>query len=292
MGAASAAAAVALRVGAPQAIVPVALAGAAITAAIRALVGDSPASLTGAVIAPLLMIASLFDPGLGHGHGIELVRACVAIAAAAWTVVELARPTSSPLVAVLPAAIASILDPSFVALVAIAGARLMTAPWQRPRWVVAVPILGGLAVVLAVIAGTAHGGSLAALGDRWCGAPAHRIAAGSLATLAGDVVGPLTAVAALAGLAVLARLRHAEIAIAACVAGAILVDLRAGAIGPSLIAIAALCAGLAVGRVAGLIRLASGQAIVGAAVGVLLVVPPAWTAIERGPRVAIEHASR
>lgn len=118
------------------------------------------------------------------------------------------------------------------------------------------------------------------------------MAPGALARLTGEVVGPLTAVAALGGLAVIVRRRHAELAIAACIVGAILVDLRAGSIGASTIALAALCAGLAVGRLAGLIRFPSGQAIVGAACGVLLVVPPAWTAIERSQRVAIEYASR
>jgi hypothetical protein len=207
-------------------------------------------------------------------------------------VVELARPSTSPLVAVLPAAIAAVLDPSFVALVAIAGARVMTAPWERPRWAIVVPIVGGLAIVLAVMAGAVHGGTLGMLADRWCGARVHPLSIGALATAGGDVLGPVTAVAALAGLAALVRVRHAELAIAASIVGAVLVDLRGGAIGPATIALAALCAGLAVGRLAALIRLASGQAIAAVTVGALLVVPPAWTAIERSPRVANARASR
>jgi len=286
IGVASAAAAGAL--GATHLIVPLGLAGAAVAGAVRALAGDAPAYLAGAVIAPLLLLASLFDPGVSG----ELPRAVIAIAAAAWTVVELARPSTSPLVAVLPATVAAVLDPSFVALVAIAGARVMTAPWARPRWAIAVPVAGVLAIVLALIAGAAHGGPLGTLADRWCGPRVHPSSIGALATAGADVLGPVTAVAALAGLAALVRVRHAELAIAASIAGALLVDLRTGAIGPSTIALAALCAGLAVGRLAAQIRLASGQAIAAVTVGALLVVPPAWTAIERSPRVANARASR
>ena len=293
MGAVSAASALGLGAGAPADVLAAGAAGAALTAAIRALAGDSPASLVGAVLAPLLMIATLFDPALAHAR--ELARAGIAVAAAGWTIVELARPSTSPLVAVLPAVIAAVLDPSHVALVPIAGARLITAPWQRPRWAIAVPIVGGLAVLLAVLAHAARGGWLAELGTAWSGAPAAAppsLWSGSFAALAGSALGPITAVAALAGLAYLARPRHAELAILTWVAGAILISARAGAIGPSMIAIAALSAGLAVGRFAGLVRFSAGQAILGATAAVLVLLPPAWTAIEQGPRVSIADASR
>lgn len=290
MGAVSAAAAIGLGAVAVTDVVAAGAAGAALTAAIRALAGDSPASLAGAVLAPLLMIALLFDPALAHAGA--LARAAIAIAAAAWTVVELSRPTTSPLVALLPAVVAAVLDPSHVALVPIAGARLMTAPWVRPRWAVAVPLAGGLAVLVAVLAHASRTGWLADLATRWSGTPAAALSPGAFAVLAGMTLGPLTAVAALAGLAGLARLRHAELAVATSVVGAILISARAGAIGPSMIALAALAAGLAVGRFAGLIRITAGQAIIGATASVLLLVPPAWTAIEHGPRVSIADASR
>lgn len=290
MGAVSAGAAIGLGAEALTDVLAVGGAGAALTAAIRALIGDSPASLAGAVLAPLLLLASLFEPSLAYRA--DLARVAIAIAAAGWTVVELARPTTSPLVALLPACVAGILDASFVSLIAIAGSRLMTAPWQRPSWAIAVPIAGTVIGLVALFACFAHGGMLGALGDRWTGGHAASIKAVTFATLVGTVLGPMTAVAALAGLSVLARRRHAEVAIAACIVGAVLVSARNGMVGAPLIAVACLSAGLAVGRLAGLIRLASGQAVVGATAGVLLLVPPAWTAIEHGARVTNDHASR
>jgi hypothetical protein len=265
----------------------VGLAGAALAAVVRVLAGDSPAALSGAVLAPVLAVASFADAGG------ETARAALALATAAWTVVELARtpgapgsprgwPLGSPLVAVLPAVVAAVLDPSFVALVAIAGARLLTTPWQRPRWVLAVPAAGVLAIGLAVLAGTSWPG----LGVRWFGAAAHPVAPVVLAGLAGAMLGPLTAVAALAGIASLVRARYAELAVAAAVASAALVDVRAGALGPASIGLAALLAGLAIGRLAAMIRIPSGQAIAGATIGVLVTVPPAWSAFEHRPLAA------
>jgi hypothetical protein len=179
-----------------------------------------------------------------------------------------------------------------VGLVAIAGARHATAPWaprQRPRWALAVPVAGVLAIALAVLAGTAW----PALGARWFGDAANPVAPVVLAGLAGATLGPLTAVAALAGLASLARARHAELAVAAAVAGAALVDLRAGALGPASIGLAALLAGLAIGRLAAMIRIPSGQAIAGATIGVLVALPPAWSAFEhRSPGAHTGQASR
>jgi len=288
MGVASVGAAVGLGERAPLELLACGVAGAASTAAVRALIGDSPASLAGAVLAPLLMIAMLFDPALGGAS----VRAWIAIAAVGWTVVELARPTTSPLVALLPATVAATLDPSFVALIMIAGARLMTAPWERPRWAIAVPIAGGLLAVLAVLACVADGGMLAALGDRWTGHAAASIGLARLVGRGADAIGPMTAIAALGGLVVLVRPRHAELAAVACIAGAVLVGMRTGGAGPSLIAAASLTAGLAVGRFAGAIRLGVGQAVVGATAGVLLLLPPAWTAIEHDDRVQVADASR
>ncbi|CAN5747854.1 hypothetical protein BH11MYX3_BH11MYX3_24760 [soil metagenome] len=290
MGAASAAAAAGLGALAPAPIIAVGLSGASLAAAVRALAGDSPASLTGAVLAPLLLVACLFDPSLAHG--VPVVRACVSIAAAGWALFELARPTTSPLVAMLPAIIAAVLSPAYVALVAIAGSRLVTAPWQRPRWAVGVPIVGVLALVLAVVAGLAYHGSLGKLGDAWCGAPRSPRGLGSLLELTGTTLGPITAVAAVAGVPFLARMRHAELAVGTIVLGALLVSVRTGAVDPSLIGIAALAAGLAVGRLAGMIRFVPGQAVAGATIAMLVLAPPAWTVIEHGSRVSVARASR
>lgn len=290
MGAASTAAAAGLGAHAPGLLVAIGLAGAAMTAAIRALAGDSPASLAGAVLAPLLLLACVLD--LGLAHGVALIRACVAIGAAGWTVVELARPTTSPLVALLPATIAAILSPAYVALVVIAGSRLVTAPWQRPRWAIGVPIIGALALVLAVIAGVAAHGSLAALADAWCGAPRAPRGLATMLDSAASTLGPVTSVAALAGLPFLLRPRHAEVAVGTIVLGAWLVSVRTGAVDPAVIGVAALSAGLAVGRLAGMIRLPSGQAVAGATIAALVLAPQAWTVIELGSRVSVEHASR
>jgi hypothetical protein len=104
---------------------------------------------------------------------------------------------------------------------------------------------------------------------------------------AAGALGPIAAVAALAGLAALARPRPrpghgraAELAVAACVAGALLADLRAGAIGPLTLGLAGLAGGLAAARFAGQIRLPAGQALAGATVGLMLLLPPAWMALD------------
>jgi len=266
------------------------LAGAALAAAIRGLAGDSPASLSGAVVAPLLALAALAEHGLVHASS------CLAFAAACWTIVELARPTTSPLVAMLPATIAAILEPAAIALVPIAGWRLVIAPWQRPRWVIAVPIAGGVGVLLAVLAGTAHDGTLATLGTHWFGGPPHAVTPAHLAARIGHALGPLAAVAAAVGLAAVARLRLAALAALGCAIGTLLVDLRAGGVGAFTLGLAALCAGLAIGRFAATIRMVQLQAIAGATAGALVLVPPAWIAIEarieQGPRVADAATSR
>jgi hypothetical protein len=203
------------------------------------------------------------------------------------------RPASSALVAVLPAAIAGILDPSFVALLAIAGVRVVRAPGRpRTRWVLCAPAAGALALVLAGLAATVWPG----LGARWFGAAAHPVTARALvatATAAADALGPLTAVAALAGLAGLGRAGWGELALAAAIAGAIGVDLRAAAVGPATLGLAGLLAGLAIGRLAAMIRIASGQAVAGATIGALALAPPAWTAVaQRTPEAHIGQALR
>lgn len=259
-----------------------AMAGAAIAAAMRVLAGDSAVSQVGAGVASLLAVVVIVE------HvGLErpLVVAFVAIAAMCWTFAELGRVTSTPIVAILPATVAAFLEPGCVALVALAATRLVTAPRASNHpaqpWVIAVPIAGGLVVVLAIVAGAAHGGALATLGARWYGTPVRSITAASSIELLGGALGPLAAVAALAGLVMLVRAQLANLAIGACVLGALLVDLRAGATGPTTLGLAGLCAGLAVGRLAGMIRIPSGQTLTAAACAVMLLLPPAWTAISR-----------
>jgi len=290
-----------------------ALTGAALAATVRALAGDSPAALAGAVIAPALAVASFAeagDPG---------PQAALALAAAGWAIAELARAPGAgapAIVAALPAAAAAILDPSFVGLVAIAGVRLVTAPGPRPRWALAVPAAGAVAIALAVGAGARW----PALAAPWFARAAHPVALRSLVALAGDTLGPLTAVAALAGLISLARSLGTELAdlvprtrwlpgfgatvrpetpgfarlaLAAAVAGALLVDLRAGAPGHATVGLAAALSGLAIARLARMIRIPSGQAIAGATIGALVVAPTAWTAVElRAAAAHIGHASR
>ena len=279
------------------------LAGAALAAAIRALAGDAPASLVAAVLAPLLAIASFAE------HVYIAVTPCIALAAIAWTIALLAKPTTSPLVAMLPATIAALLEPAAIALVPIAGTRLVQRPAAAnrgaavpiaakssasapvakraagsrlvapPQWSIAIPIAGGLAVMLAVIAGSAQSGAFATLGEHWFGPRTQ--AAASITRAIGDAIGPLTAVAALAGLFFLAKLRLAEVAVLACAVGAALVDLRAGFVGPATLGLASLCAAVAIGRFAAIIRLPNIQAVAGATVAVMLLVPPVWTVIER-----------
>ncbi|HEU0031171.1 MAG TPA: hypothetical protein VFQ53_11100 [Kofleriaceae bacterium] len=251
---------------------------AAFAAAIRMLAGDSPAALAGAAAAALLAVALVLDQAPTAGLG-----AWLAIAATGWTIAELARVAStpaSPIVAMLPATIAAILEPACTPLVAIAGTRLVTAPWQRPRWAIALPIVGGLAVIVAIIAGGADSGWLGRLGHAWYGAGARPADVVTTLVREGSAIGPLVAVAALAGFAIVMRVHLASLAIAAVAIGALLVAMRAGGATPIALGLAALCAGLGVGRLAGMIRIASGQAIVGATCAALLLVPPAWTVVE------------
>lgn len=279
MGAASAAAAAGLGARPPEVLVALGLAGAAMAAAQRALAGDSPASLAGAALAPLLIVAALLDGAFASA--VPVARGALAVAAAAWTLVELARPTTSPLVALLPATIAAFLSPAYVALLLVAGSRLVTAPWQRPRWAIAVPIAAALAVVVAAAACLATHGSLARLADAWSASPRAPIDAAVFAEHLVLAVGPIAAVAALCGLPALARWRHAEVSAAATALTSLAISIRAGAIDPSMIGVSALCAGLAVGRLAGTIRLPTGQAFAGATIALLVLAAPAWAVLSR-----------
>lgn len=237
------------------------VAGAALTACVRALSTESPASIVAMVLAPLLAIATLFELGLATP------RELVALAAAAWTCVELARPSTSPLVALLPAGIAAI-DPAFIAMLPIAGARVMTAPWQRPRWALAVPIVTALAALvrLGVV----------------LRAPGHAIAPAHYAALLATALGPLMATAALGGVATLRHApRHAALALVASIALACALGVRSGAVAAPVVGLAAITSGLAVGRLAAMIRLAPGQAFAGATASMVLLLAPAWSVLAR-----------
>jgi len=251
--------------GGPLLAIALGAAAAAITAAVRALLGDAPAALAAAVMAALIVVAIAGAEAIG-------ARPLLAIAGLAWTIAELARTTSSPMVAMLPALIAGIADATLVPLVPLAATRLVTAPWRRPRWVIAVPIAASLATLVAVLL------LASPTGDAWAGrafAPATPLAA-QLALL-----GPFVVVAAACGLPSIAgRGRYVQVALVAALAGALLGDLRAGTAGGPTLALAALLTGLALGRLAGSIRLPLGQAVIVATLGAIIVLPPALLVVD------------
>lgn len=290
-----------------------AAAGAAVVHALRAFAGDSPAAIAGACAGALLAIVTISE----HAHHTDLAIPWLALAAAAWTFAELARETATPYVALAPAITAALVEPACVALVAIAGARLVGRPSRPmveaalraqlktgesgqlplpridtgktkklprrrlglPRWVIAVPIAGAVLVVLAIVTGTARDGVLGSLAASWYGPRVRDASASSSLFSLADALGPVLVVAAGAGAIVLARVHLASLAVIACAIGAVLVDLRTGATGAFTVGLAALCAGAGISRFAGMIRLRTGQAIAAATCGVLLLVPPVWTMI-------------
>jgi hypothetical protein len=141
-----------------------------------------------------------------------------------------------------------------------------------------VPIGGVVVSGLAVLAAWSRGGALARLELAWSGhlahAPTHLLA---IAGAAGNRLGPLAAVAAIAGLAQCAgRGRVAAAAVIGVAAFAALDTIAGATVAPSLAIVAALGAGVAVGRLAALVRLPIGQAVVGATAGFVLVAVPAW----------------
>ena len=248
----------------------VGVAAAAVAAAVRALAGEGPAPVAAAFAAPLLLVAALADQTQASP------RAVLAIAALGWTIAELARPSRYALVVLVPALAATVLDPALASLAVLAGVHVVRIA-DQPRWTLATPLVGGAAVGLAGLAGTVW----PALGDMWFAAPAHPVAIERLAWLGADALGPVLAVAAVAGFGLVLRARLGELAIVASCAGAVLGDLRAGAIDPATLALAALLAGIAIARLAAMIRIPSGQAIAAATLGALLIAPPAWSSALR-----------
>lgn len=257
----------------PHAVIAIGMLAASAAAAVRAFAGPSLATATSAGAAALLVACCVLDlPGL------DIARAALAGAAALFAIAELARPlpaNASPWPAIGGAVLAGTLDPSYVALLAITGVRTLLGPWARPRWSVIVPLVGVLAIGIAWLAASAQSGMFA---DLWLAWAAHPGTASPLELLAqaGDTLGPIAAVAALAGLAVCtARGSYAAAATISVAAAGVLVDLSRGALGAAPIAMAAVGAGVGVARFAAVIHSPTGQAFLGATAGFLIVVAPA-----------------
>jgi hypothetical protein len=245
--------------------------GAAIAGAVRAFTGPSLAGAVCAATAALVGVATTLDL-----HDPALARAALAGAAAMFAIAELARLMSapSPWPAIGAAIVAAVLDPSFVGLVAITGARLVTGPWVRPRWAIGIVIVGGAAIVAAAIAALAH----TRLWIEWTGTTPRAASPAAVATLVGDALGPLIVIAAVAGLVTcVTRGRFAAASVVAIAAGALAVALVDGALAPSSLAVAALAAGVAIARLAAMVRWPAGQLLVGASAGLMMLVAPALT---------------
>lgn len=253
--------------------------GAAICAAVRAFAGSSLAGSIAAAAAALLGVLGLLD-----ASGFVVARAAFAGAAAMFAISELARlmPAKSPYPAIGAAIVAAVLDPSFVGLAMIAGARFVVGPWARPRWAAVVPAIGGIAVLLAIAAGLAHHGVLSRLWLAWAGGPPHHVSPSHVALIIGDALGPVTAIAALAGLGVcVARGRFAAAAVLAVMIGVVAVAMRDGMLAPATLVMAALAAGVGIGRLAAMVRWPAGQTLVGATASFIMLVAPALGLVQR-----------
>lgn len=252
--------------------------GAALAAAVRAFTGPSIAGAVAASAAALLGVLGVLEL-----HGVDLQRGSLACAAAMFAIAELVRPLppdSSPWPAIGAALVAVLIDPAFATLLAVAGLRYVTGPWAQPRWALAVPAAGGIAIALAAVTGTLHPHS-ELLAELWAYWPARGVDGTEplvVLTALGDTLGPVTAVVALAGLGSGAMRGRIPASAALGVAGGcVAIDLAAGGVGAGTIVSAALGAGIGIARFAAMIRWPVGQAFVGAAVGTMLVVAPVWT---------------
>ncbi|HEY5924008.1 MAG TPA: hypothetical protein VIV11_20150 [Kofleriaceae bacterium] len=257
----------------PPAALAIGALAAATAAAVRAFAGTSGAAATTAGAAALLVALAVLELGAP-----DVTRDALAAAAALFAIAELARPLpvdASPLPAIGAALVAGALDPSYVALLAIAGVRLLLGPWMRPRWALVVPIAGVLVIGIALLAALARGGLFAELWHAWV-ARGGDAAPLELLARAGDTLGPIATIAALAGLGVCTlRGRYAAAACISVAAGAIAVDLTSGVLGIATLAIAAVGTGVGLARLAAIVRWPTGQTFVGATAGFLIVVAPA-----------------
>lgn len=249
---------------------------AALAAAVRAFAGPSIAVAVAGGAASLVGVLALLDLPLP-----DVARATLACAAGMFAVAELARPLppgASPWPALGAASLAALLDPSFALLLPVTGVRFVTGPWSVRRWMYAVPVAGTLVAALAACTAVFHGGALAELWATWAARDA--VVRPPLETLGalGELLGPVTSVVAIAGVGVCAaRGRIAASAALGVLAGGLGIDLVAGAPGAATAVAAALGAGAGISRFAALVRWPTGQAFVGAVVGTMLVVAPAWT---------------
>jgi hypothetical protein len=185
-------------------------------------------------------------------------------------------PSWSPLPAVGASLLAGVLDPSYIALPAIAGIRFLRGPWPQPRGSVALPIAGILGIGLAILAALAKGGMFADLWLAWSDRAQAHASIPDVLVRAGDVLGPLAAVAAVAGIAHCAsRGMFSASSVVGVAAGAIAVDLVTGQLGTATPIAAALGGGVAISRLTAMIRWPTGQAFASGAVGFMLVVAPA-----------------
>jgi hypothetical protein len=257
----------------PPGAVAIGALAAATAAAVRAFAGSSVAAAIAAAAAALLATLGILDLQLA-----DLPRAALAAAAAMFAIAELARPLpvdASPLPAIGAALVAGVLDPAYVALVAITGVRFLLGPWSRPRWAFVIPAAGTLAIGIALLAGCAHGGMFAELWHVWA-ARSGTTPPLELLAQAGDTLGPIAVIAALAGLATCTlRGRYAATAVIAIAVGALAVDLSSRMLGAATISIAAAAAGVGLSRLAATVRWPTGQSFVGATAGFMIVVAPA-----------------
>lgn len=256
----------------PEAACATAGLAAAIAAVVRAFVGASPAATVASTVAALL--GTLFALELT-----DIARPAFAAAAALFVVSEIVRPQpvdASPLPSIGAALVAGVLDPSFIALVPVVGIRFILGPWSRPRGSIVLPIFGVLATGLAILSAF----SWPELWGVWTGKmgsdPIYNWL--QLVEQLGDIVGPIAAVAALAGFATIASRGHYAIAsVAAIVVGAIGVDIATGSISVATLSCAAFGAGLGIARLTAMLRWPVGQAAIGAAAGFMMLVAPALT---------------
>ncbi len=265
----AACAALAWLVRTPGEAIAIGLFAAAIAAAVRAFAGGGGAATAASVIAAVLGGCALLEvPG-------ELLRGPLAGAAAAFAIAELVRPappTASPWPAIGAAFLAAVLDPSFVVLGAIAGWKLMNSPWARLRYAVLVPLAGVIGCALAIVAALRW----PELWTVWTGHAPHALDPWRTAAIHGDAFGPIACVAALAGLVIATtRGRYAVASIAGVTLASAAVALRGGALlEPAALMAGAVAAGVAIARLASLVRWPAAQVIVGATCGVLAVAAP------------------
>jgi hypothetical protein len=266
-----------LRGGDVLAVLGAALGAAAIARLVLGLTGDGPASVPG----PAAIVGAV-SAGLAWGvlapATPRLALAGGACAAAAWALDDLGRGPGVRFPALAAAALAAVGAPVFVPLLLVVGVRLL-AQRPTPRWAPAVPVVALLALAIGVPAALAHGGALGGLWRTWSGLPPLArpgLGLGAALTFLGEALGPIAAVAAACGAVLLIGRRWVAVALASLTAVAAVVELRLGVVGVALPLCAAVAIGAAVARMAAMVRLPVGQAVVGATVAALVVAPSAW----------------